>query len=271
MNSIIAENDHRREGYPSITELYLPDTVNADAVPLAVRDTFPVAAKSLRHFPLENRLNLFLKRTFDILFSSLLILCVLSWMLPVLSVVILFTSKGPVFFRQKRNGLNGKVFTCIKFRSMYPNDEADTMTAGENDTRITGVGKILRRYHLDELPQLFNVIAGDMSLIGPRPYMVQENLRYEKIISAYNDRHSVKPGITGLAQSYGYFGSVGDTAQVRERFRLDIHYIRQWSFSEDLSIIFRTLLFAAGRNRALQEKHYAEKNILLTEPANIPE
>jgi putative colanic acid biosynthesis UDP-glucose lipid carrier transferase len=190
--------------------------------------------------PLERPYNFILKRCLDVVISIFLIIVLLSWLLPILALLIKLDSKGPVFFLQKRNKNGGRSFTCIKFRSMIVNKEADILSAAENDKRITRVGKFIRHYHLDELPQLFNVLAGDMSLIGPRPHMVSENARYEKLVKEYIYRHTVKPGMTGLAQSLGNFGATADMEKFQERVALDLQYIRQWSVGMDIKIMYRT-------------------------------
>jgi len=196
--------------------------------------------------PLERKFNFILKRGFDILLSSLLILLLLSWLLPIIALLIKFDSRGPVFFLQKRNKKNGEIFTCIKFRSMVVNKEADKLAAYENDIRITAFGKFLRHHHLDELPQLFNVLYGDMSIIGPRPHMIIENIRYEKVVKEYSCRHQVKPGITGLAQSFGHFGYTMDLQKIKERVDIDLMYIKQWSIKMDIQIMLRTFRMISG-------------------------
>ena len=195
--------------------------------------------------PLDNFWNALLKRGFDIIVSIILIVCILSWLIPLLAIIIKLNSRGPVFFLQKRNKNGGLLFTCIKFRSMFVNNEADTLVASENDARITSVGKFIRKYHIDELPQLINVLIGDMSLIGPRPHMVSENIKYENLLHEYDCRHAIKPGITGLAQSLGNFGS-SNLEQVKERVRLDIEYINKWSLILDIKILCRTSLSMLG-------------------------
>jgi lipopolysaccharide/colanic/teichoic acid biosynthesis glycosyltransferase len=198
------------------------------------------------NFPLTKLHNHFTKRVFDLLLSVILISTILIWLIPVFAIMIILDSPGPVFFRQKRNGQGGKLFSCIKFRTMLVNDDADHLAARINDERVTRIGKFLRHYHLDELPQLFNVLLGDMSVIGPRPYMVKENVYYESLLEEYSHRHSIKPGITGLAQSYGYFGSWYDLEKVKERVDLDIMYIHKWSLGMDIKILYRTFIMILG-------------------------
>lgn len=192
--------------------------------------------------PLEAVGNMSVKRVFDVSISFVLLIFIASWLIPFLIFLIKLETKGPGFFLQKRKKKNGQVFTCIKLRSMKLNDEADIIAACENDDRITKVGTFLRKYHLDEIPQFFNVIIGDMSLIGPRPYMLSEDAIYERNITEYQQRYLVKPGITGLAQSYGYFGFTEDMQQMDERVMLDLLYIKRWSFSMDIKILIRTFM-----------------------------
>jgi putative colanic acid biosynthesis UDP-glucose lipid carrier transferase len=206
----------------------------------------PAPAVSIElNTPLHKRSNQIIKRFVDIV-SSILLLMIFSWLLPIIAVLIKLDSKGPVFFLQKRNKKNGGVFTCLKFRTMIVNDEADILPAYENDQRVTQFGKLLRKYHFDEIPQLLNVLWGDMSLIGPRPHMFADNARYEEILDFYSQRHMVKPGITGLAQVMGYVGSTEDTEKMKQRVQLDIFYIRHWSPGMDTKIIFRTFLRMIG-------------------------
>ena len=194
------------------------------------------------YFPLEKKFNLFLKRTFDIILSTLLIVFFFSWLVPIISLLIKIGSGGPVFFLQKRNKRGGELFTCIKFRTMFVNNDADTLAASENDGRITGFGKFLRRNHLDELPQLMNVFWGDMSIVGPRPHMLSDNIKYESLLEYYAQRHKVKPGITGLAQVNGYVGSIVDLKNMEQRVKQDIFYIHHWSIALDIKISYRTFL-----------------------------
>ena len=198
----------------------------------------------LPQFPLEKNVNRLVKRSFDLVGSSFLLLFVFSWLTPLLAVLIRLDSKGPVFFKQKRIGREGRVFTCLKFRTMIVNKEADELPAHHNDQRITTIGRMLRRHHLDEWPQLLQVWWGDMSLIGPRPYMVSDNDRYADQIEHYAQRHSVKPGITGLAQSSGHFGYLLNPGEMNKRVALDLEYVRNWSLSMDVKILSRTLMMA---------------------------
>ncbi|MFS8083118.1 MAG: sugar transferase, partial [Ginsengibacter sp.] len=142
---------------------------------------------------------------------------------------------------QKRNKKNGRIFTCIKFRTMIVNEEADLKQAVENDSRITRIGKFLREYHLDELPQFINVLLGDMSVIGPRPHMISDNLNYDKMIDHYSYRSTVKPGIAGLAQVMGLCGRITNINTMKNRVNMDNFYIRHWSLKLDMIILYRTI------------------------------
>lgn len=196
---------------------------------------------SLRNAPLDKRVNKAIKRAFDIVFSAFIIIGVLSWLTPIMAVFIKLESKGNVFFKQKRNGLNYKEFNCYKFRSMRPNAVADTQQASRNDIRITRIGMFMRKTSIDELPQFWNVFKGDMSVVGPRPHMIVETQRFAKKIDKFMVRHLIKPGITGLAQTKGYRGEVETTADITNRVKYDIFYLENWSFLLDLKIILMTV------------------------------
>lgn len=196
---------------------------------------------SIRNIPLEVPLNIFFKRTFDLIISILAIVFLLSWITPIIAIIIKLESKGPVFFKQKRNGLDYKVFYCFKFRSMYPNPEADIHQVTKNDSRITRVGKFLRRTSMDELPQFFNVFLGDMSVVGPRPHMVSHTHMYAERIDKFMVRHFIKPGITGLAQVSGFRGEVENDLDIINRVKYDIFYLENWSLLLDMKIIFLTI------------------------------
>jgi len=149
-------------------------------------------------------------------------------------------SRGPILFKQYRNGKNNKVFRCIKFRTMHLNEEADQKWATKNDPRVTYFGAILRRTSLDELPQLINVLIGDMTIVGPRPLPVKLNEQYINQIKSYSQRHTFKPGITGLAQALGHRGEIKDLREIKNRVTLDRFYLNNWSVFLDVKIIVIT-------------------------------
>jgi len=183
----------------------------------------------------------FLKRATDILFSALALLMV-SWLMPLLALLVKLSSRGPVFFVQRRTGCKGREFNCFKFRTMYLNDEAHTRQATQNDKRITPIGRFLRNTHLDELPQLFNVLKGDMSLVGPRPHMLYHTRYYAQKIPFYNLRHEAKPGMTGMAQIKGYIGEINEDRELWKRIQWDVYYLKNRSASLDIHIFFSTIL-----------------------------
>lgn len=181
------------------------------------------------------------KRLFDLVFSLLVILIIFPIIFPIVFIFIKIESKGPIFFVQKRNGLNNKIFNCIKFRTMVQNKQADTQAAIDNDERITRVGKFLRNSSIDELPQFLNVLIGDMSVVGPRPHMISDNEKFEQIATNYQNRHLVKPGITGLAQINGYKGHINTIQDVKARTIIDLKYVNNQSFWLDMNIIGSTI------------------------------
>lgn len=181
-----------------------------------------------------------LKRIMDVTIAMVFILLVMSWLYPIVALLIKLTSKGPVFFIQKRTGYKGIEFDCFKFRTMYVNDEADTKQATSNDKRITLIGKFLRLTHLDETPQFFNVLLGDMSIVGPRPHMLYHTRYYAQSIPYYNLRHEAVPGMTGMAQIKGYIGEINMERELRKRVQWDIYYLKNRSIWGDISIVFTT-------------------------------
>jgi putative colanic acid biosynthesis UDP-glucose lipid carrier transferase len=195
---------------------------------------------SARTEPLEIKINQVLKRISDILISLFIIIFLFSWVLPLMAILIKINSKGPVFFRQLRSGKNNEPFYCIKFRSMVLNDEADSRQATKNDLRITKIGAFMRRNSIDELPQFINVLVGDMSVVGPRPHMLQHTAAYAALIDQFMVRHFVLPGITGWAQIKGFRGETSDHKAMRERVEADIWYLENWSLFLDLKILFLT-------------------------------
>lgn len=202
-------------------------------------DYIPVI--SLRNILQDETMNKVIKRVFDLVFSSIIIVGLLSWLTPIMAIIIKWESKGPVFFVQKRNGLNYKEFNCYKFRSMELNDKADLDLASKNDVRITKVGKFIRKTSIDELPQFFNVLLGDMSVVGPRPHMVSVANLYALKVDKFMARHFVKPGITGLAQTKGFRGEVETDEDIINRVKYDIFYMENWSILLDIKIIFNTI------------------------------
>lgn len=180
------------------------------------------------------------KRGVDLICSTLVIAGILSWLLPIIAVLIKLDSKGPVFFLQRRVGRGGKVFTCYKFRTMVVNPYADERPCAENDARITRFGKFLRTTHLDELPQFLNVIGGVMSLVGPRPYMLTDDERISVLVPGHNFRNYVKPGITGLSQIKGFHGGDMDLRTLFSRHQWEAFYVRNACLSLDFRIISHT-------------------------------
>ena len=191
--------------------------------------------------PFEFAENFYIKRIFDIFFSLFVCVFLLSWLALILWILVKLESKGPLLFKQKREGINGKEFVCYKFRSMKINMLADKVHATKNDFRVTKIGAFLRKTSIDEFPQFINVLLGDMSVVGPRPHLESLSLEYQKEVDDYLKRHIVKPGITGLAQVSGYRGEIKNQSDIKNRIRFDIFYIENWSFYLDLKIIIRTI------------------------------
>lgn len=195
----------------------------------------------IREEPLRQASNRFVKRAFDIVVSSIFLCTVFPFVYVFVAIGTKLTSKGPVFFIQERSGENGQTFGCIKFRSMRVNDDADRVQATKDDPRKTRFGDFLRRSSIDELPQFINVLKGDMSIVGPRPHMLQHTEQYSKLINKYMVRHLIKPGITGWAQVTGYRGETHELHQMEGRVRRDIWYLENWSLLLDVRIMFKTV------------------------------
>ena len=230
---------------------FLPDEKEATARNLKLDYYGYIPIVSLRNIPLDITANKVIKRIFDILFSVIIIVGVLSWLIPILSLFIKSESKGPIFFKQKRNGLNYHEFDCFKFRSMTVNEVADVEQVSKNDPRITKIGRFIRKTSIDELPQFFNVFLGDMSVVGPRPHMVSHTEMYAKKVDKFMVRHFIKPGITGLAQTNGYRGEVESEKDIINRVKYDIFYLENWSLLLDIKIVFLTVLNAVkGEEKA---------------------
>jgi putative colanic acid biosynthesis UDP-glucose lipid carrier transferase len=182
------------------------------------------------------------KRIIDISVSVLMLLFIFSWLFPILFLLIKLDSRGPVFFIQRRVGFLGRSFPCLKFRTMYINEEADTRQATEKDPRITRMGSFLRHSNLDELPQFLNVLAGHMSIVGPRPHMHNDCTNFSRVVDAYKFRNLMKPGITGLAQVKGYRGPALSFEKIFRRYQWDAFYVRNAGFWLDLRIVHRTVM-----------------------------
>ena len=191
--------------------------------------------------PLANRTNRFIKRTFDIVFSIFALIFLLPF-IPIIALMIKIQSPGPLLFKQKRTGLNGEEFYCYKFRSMHVNKEADTLQATKDDPRKFAFGNFMRKTNIDEFPQFFNVLRGDMSIVGPRPHMLKHTEQYSELIDKYMVRHFSKPGITGWAQVTGFRGETETLDQMEGRIKKDIWYIENWTFWLDIKIIALTAL-----------------------------
>lgn len=182
-----------------------------------------------------------IKRAIDLTISLTFTLLVMSWLLPIVALLIKISSKGPVFFIQKRTGYKGIEFDCFKFRTMYVNDDADIRQASKGDKRITPIGKFLRMTHIDETPQFFNVLLGDMSIVGPRPHMLYHTRYYSQSVPYYNLRHEAIPGMTGMAQIKGYIGEISMERDLRKRVQWDVYYLKHRSVLGDIGIIFTTI------------------------------
>lgn len=195
-----------------------------------------------RKEPLAEPLNRLVKKTFDIIFSLLVIVCIFPWLFPILAIAVKLSSPGPVFFKQKRSGEDNIGFSCYKFRTMTVNTQSDKKQATKNDARITKVGAFLRKTNLDEMPQFFNVLFGSMSVVGPRPHMLAHTREYAELIDNYLVRHYAKPGITGWAQVNGFRGETKEVKDMEGRVNHDIFYVENWSLLLDIKIVFRTVL-----------------------------
>lgn len=200
-----------------------------------------VPVLSIRREPLELLENRIVKRTFDIVCSTLFLCTIFPFIYIIVGVAIKMSSPGPIFFKQKRSGEDGKEFWCYKFRSMRVNAQCDTLQATEHDPRKTRIGEIIRKTSIDELPQFINVFKGDMSIVGPRPHMLKHTQEYSLLINKFMVRHFVKPGITGWAQVTGYRGETKELWQMEGRVMRDIWYIEHWTFLLDLYIMYKTV------------------------------
>lgn len=203
-----------------------------------------------QEIPLDDLKARFAKRVFDIFFSLMVVIFIISWLFPIIYVLIKLESRGSAFFIQKRTGINNKSFKCIKFRSMCINKDADEKQATKSDARITRIGRFLRKSNIDEFPQFFNVLLGQMSVVGPRPHMLKHTEQYSELIDYYKVRHYVKPGITGWAQVSGYRGETDELWKMQKRVEYDMYYLENWTFLWDVKIIFLTFLGKSAHKNA---------------------
>lgn len=244
LNEISNENlkdliDFADENYKKIK--FIPDTKEIFSKNLKIDyyEFFPVL--SLKKTMLHEPATMIFKRVFDIVFSISIITVLLSWLVPLLAILIKLESRGPVFFKQGRPGIDENEFLCYKFRSMKINITTEK-EASKNDPRVTKIGRFMRKTSLDEMPQFLNVLLGDMSVVGPRPHLWAQNKVYGNKVKKYMVRHCVKPGITGLAQVNGFRGEIQTEDDMINRIKFDIFYIENWSLILDLKIIFQTVI-----------------------------
>ena len=195
----------------------------------------------LRNEPLEGTVNLLLKKGFDLVFSLSVIVLIFPWLIPIIGILIKMDSPGPIFFRQQRSGRENLPFTCLKFRTMKVNEFSDSVQATKQDSRVTKIGAFMRKTNIDELPQFFNVLWGNMSVVGPRPHMLKHTEQYSELINNYLVRHYAKPGITGWAQVNGFRGETKELIEMKDRVDYDIWYIENWSLLLDIKIIYLTV------------------------------
>lgn len=238
LNALVREADRQL-----IRLKFIPDMGEVLSAPYTVSylgGEFPMI--TLRPEPLEELGNRFKKRAFDLVFSSLVLIFIMSWLYPLMALLIKLESKGPVLFRQLRSGRNDKPFYCYKFRSMRVNDDSNSLQATKGDPRITRLGRFLRKSSLDEFPQFLNVFLGNMSVVGPRPHMLKHTEEYRALIDKFMVRHFSKPGITGWAQVNGLRGETKETEDMERRVDHDIYYIENWSLMWDIRIIFLTVI-----------------------------
>lgn len=226
---------------------WVPDIFSLRLVNHCVREIAGIPVLTLSETPLIGTRLMF--KALEDFVLSVLILIMITPVLLAIALAVKLDSRGPVFFRQQRMGWNGKIFRIWKFRSMFVHQPEDGVVkqAEKNDPRVTRVGAFIRRTSLDELPQIFNVLTGDMSLVGPRPHAIQHDEEYSRRISDYFARHNIKPGITGLAQVRGFRGETKSVEQMMQRVESDIEYINNWSLWLDLTILVRTTAAFTGK------------------------
>lgn len=239
INQIMQACDHSMVRYN-----HIPDSFNYSRHNMSFMVIQSTPIFSLRYEPLTFLANRIEKRTFDILFSTFVLVTIFPFVYLIVGALIKLSSPGPIFFKQKRSGMEGKDFYCYKFRSMKVNVDSDRVQATKDDPRKTRIGEFIRKTSIDELPQFINVLKGEMSVVGPRPHMLKHTEQYSELISTYMVRHLAKPGITGWAQVNGARGETQELWQMEDRVEKDIWYIEHWSLMLDIIIIWRTVFNA---------------------------
>jgi len=225
----------------------LPDLTDYTSSSIYINNIGMLPVVNIGNLPLDKAENRLLKRGFDIVFASLFFLIIGIWLFPLIAFLIKITSKGPIFFKQERWCHNNKMIVCYKFRSMIKDskdvdDDGNYNQAFKDDPRITKIGSLLRKTNLDELPQFWNVLIGNMSVVGPRPHPTPLNLASMQTVDNYMLRHLVIPGISGLAQVNGCRGETKTTEEMQRRINFDLYYIHRWSFWLDIQIIIQTVV-----------------------------
>ena len=220
----------------------LPELVNYEFKNFFIKKFYNIPVIDVNLLPLDMWYNQLLKRIFDIIFSIFILIFFVSWMYIIFGIIIKTQSKGPILFVQRRHGIGGNIFNCYKFRTMILNNQEDIKFADNNDKRLTKFGRFLRISALDEMPQFFNVLIGNMSVVGPRPHPIKLNDQYSKKIDKFSKRHQFRPGITGLAQVQGFRGKIHTFYDMSSRVRLDRYYFKNWSIFFDLKICLKTFL-----------------------------
>ncbi len=228
---------------------YVPDIHVFDLIQARTSDVMGIPVVAMCETPFSGYRGV-TKRLLDLALASLGLLLIAP-LLAAIALAVRLSSRGPAIFRQRRYGLDGQSIVVYKFRSMFVTEDGPQIVqASRNDPRITPVGRFLRRFSLDELPQIINVIQGRMSLVGPRPHAVAHNEEYRKLIKGYMVRHKVRPGITGWAQVNGCRGETADLADMQARINYDLEYLRRWSVAFDLRILARTVMMVIQDKKA---------------------
>ena len=248
-NAIIYHLMHEAEN-SCVRFKIIPDLSVFLKKPVVVDYLSDMPVLALRGDPLEDMGNRIKKRILDLMVSTTVLLFILSWLIPLIAILVKLESKGPIFFRQLRSGKNDKPFFCLKFRSMRMNEASDQLSATRDDPRITRIGRFLRKSSLDEFPQFINVLLGEMSLVGPRPHMLKHSTEFSKMVAHYMSRQFLKPGITGWAQINSYRGEIRSQEEIEGRVASDLWYFENWTIWLDIRIMFLTVyqVFAGHKN-----------------------